>query len=153
MVRGKVAWLCALQTVLALGCGSGGVPQGHERGACYDNGTCEPGLTCASDLCVRLVVDGGPDTKPNSGTAGSGATGAAGAGGTGTGTGGTDIGGTGGSGTGGTDTGGTFAVAAHPPLPQIANLGGPVLSTPKVRPIFFAGETDQTEIMSFLFEV
>jgi hypothetical protein len=27
---------------------------GSEGGACYGNGTCDEGLTCASDLCVKL---------------------------------------------------------------------------------------------------
>jgi hypothetical protein len=35
---------------------------GEMRGACYGNKTCNEGLVCASDLCVRL--DGGaPDAK------------------------------------------------------------------------------------------
>jgi len=166
MVRGRVVWLSALVAVFALGCGgNSGVPQGHERGPCYDNGTCEPGLTCASDLCVNVVVDGGTGGSANPGTAGAGAKGGSSASGTGGsltgGSGGPGSGGTAGSatggagtgGTGGSGTGGTFAAAPHPALPQLANLGGPVLTTPKVRPIFFAGETNQAEIMSFLFEV
>jgi len=34
-----------------------GCPEGSERCPCYGNGTCDEGLTCASDLCVLL--DGG----------------------------------------------------------------------------------------------
>ncbi len=33
--------------------GRAGATDGHERGACYGNGTCDPGLVCYSDLCVR----------------------------------------------------------------------------------------------------
>lgn len=29
-------------------------PEGIERHACYANGTCNDGLMCLSDLCVRL---------------------------------------------------------------------------------------------------
>jgi hypothetical protein len=36
----------------AAGAGPGG-EAGTERGACYGNGTCNAGLTCLSDLCVR----------------------------------------------------------------------------------------------------
>lgn len=31
-----------------------GPPTGTERGPCYGNNTCNEGLTCASDLCVKL---------------------------------------------------------------------------------------------------
>jgi hypothetical protein len=167
MLRGRVAWLCALHA-LALGChgGGDGVPQGHERGVCYDNGTCEPGLTCLSDLCVTLVVDGGSDTAPSPGTAGSVGPGTAGAGGAISTGGNGGSGGSGGSagsdgaggaigtgGAGGSGTGGTFMEAPHPSLPQIADLGGPILTAPRIRPIFFAGDSDQTEIMMFLSQL
>jgi hypothetical protein len=33
--------------------GSAGAATGTERGACYGNGTCNAGLVCLSDLCVR----------------------------------------------------------------------------------------------------
>jgi hypothetical protein len=37
---------------------------GTERGACYANGTCNAGLTCLSDVCVRLTQpDGGVTDK------------------------------------------------------------------------------------------
>lgn len=55
--------------------------QGNEGQPCYPNHTCEPGLTCASNLCVNL----GDASSGGSGTGGSG---------------------TGGSGTGGSATGG-----------------------------------------------
>lgn len=44
----------ALLLVLA-GCGkdSAAAAQGAERGACYGNGTCNDGLVCLSNLCVR----------------------------------------------------------------------------------------------------
>ena len=34
---------------------------GSERGACYPNGTCDQGLRCLSDRCVRSGSDGGVD--------------------------------------------------------------------------------------------
>jgi hypothetical protein len=34
------------------GCGKGGAAAGTERGPCYGNGTCNPGLSCLSDVCV-----------------------------------------------------------------------------------------------------
>jgi hypothetical protein len=33
--------------------GPDGVADGHERGPCYGNGTCDQGLVCYSELCVR----------------------------------------------------------------------------------------------------
>jgi hypothetical protein len=46
------------------GCGSievnDDIPgQGEEGGACYPNGTCDQGLLCLSQLCVR-PIDAGP---------------------------------------------------------------------------------------------
>lgn len=108
-------------------------PAGSEGGACYGNGTCDPGLSCLSMLCVVSPAPGGTGGSGLGGTMGDAAassggtpgTGAApgnasggsnaalgGAGGTGnssgTGVGGGGIAGTGGSsGTGGGGTGGT----------------------------------------------
>jgi hypothetical protein len=50
-------------------CREGGGPgTGEERGPCFEDGSCDPGLSCVSDLCVRLgdddagpPLDGGPD--------------------------------------------------------------------------------------------
>jgi len=39
--------------VFFLGCGTSPVDVGSERGPCYGNGTCNAGLVCASNLCVR----------------------------------------------------------------------------------------------------
>jgi hypothetical protein len=121
--------------VLAFGCGGGsGSAQGSERGPCYPNATCDDGLSCLSDFCVRVSVDGG---------AGAGGRGAAG------GRGGVVGGGSGGAaGTGIVDAG--FDVAAHAPLPQLADLGGPVVATPRVLPIFYAGDPDTTALNGFL---
>jgi hypothetical protein len=86
--------------------GSPMMMMGGERQSCYPNGTCNAGLICLSDLCVR-PADGGIGGAGAVGAGGtSGATGAAGTTGT-TGTGGaTGVGGT--SGTGGaTGVGGT----------------------------------------------
>jgi len=89
--------------------GSGGTQQGGERQSCYPNGTCNAGLVCLSDLCVKPAA-GGQSGTGGSGGAGGGTGGsvagvggsAAGMGGVGPGTGGSATG-TGGSaaGTGG----------------------------------------------------
>ncbi len=52
----------------------GGCPAGNETCACFGNGTCLAGLTCASNLCVQLAGTGG-----TSGTSGGGTTGTGGA--------------------------------------------------------------------------
>jgi hypothetical protein len=143
MRRGWVAWLCASSVAGAIGCGGNGsgTPRGQERGPCLPDSSCAPGLTCLSDLCVRVV---GNDAGANPGTAGGGFLGGGGF------SGGAGSSGGGGSAGGG---GGTFPVAPHPPLPQLADIGGPVLTAPKLRPIFFGGDPDQAEIMSFLTEL
>ena len=59
-----VLWMCA--AALAVGAcdkssTSGAAAQGSERGDCYGNGTCDVGLTCLSNLCVRPpAADCGP---------------------------------------------------------------------------------------------
>jgi hypothetical protein len=48
--------LVGILVVAALaGCNSGGgeAKEGSERGPCYGNGTCNDGLVCLSELCVR----------------------------------------------------------------------------------------------------
>jgi hypothetical protein len=40
---------------------------GTERGPCYGNGTCNEGLTCASNVCVRLPEEERPANKLPSG--------------------------------------------------------------------------------------
>ena len=62
---------------IAAGCGGDLVAQGGERQPCYPNGTCNLGLTCASNVCVDLGGGGGMG-----GTNAGGAGGAAGTGGT-----------------------------------------------------------------------
>lgn len=42
---------------------------GSERGACYGNGTCDDGLSCLSDRCVRVEVGSGSGTTRGSGSA------------------------------------------------------------------------------------
>jgi hypothetical protein len=44
--------LAASVALLLASCEKSGGP-GKERGACYGNGTCDPGLVCMSELCVR----------------------------------------------------------------------------------------------------
>ena len=59
--------------------GTGGCAVGDETCACFPNKTCQTGLTCASDLCVRL---GGTGTGGSAGSGGSvGAGGSVGSGG------------------------------------------------------------------------
>jgi hypothetical protein len=107
----------------ALGCGRTrgaiGVPQGKERGACYPNGTCDTGLTCFSDRCVRYGDDGAappPDATPT-GTGGAVAGGQGGRVGTG------GRGGQSGGGAGG--TAGSDAAADGPPDVAGARDAGP----------------------------
>jgi hypothetical protein len=144
---GRTAWgLSTIFAAVVLGCGgSDGAAQGHERGACYPNSTCEAGLACLSNFCVRVDVDGA------SGASGSAGAGGSNDGGLNPGTAGGGLSGGGASGTGG--AGGKFNPAPHAPLPQVANLGGAVLSAPKLRPIFFTDDPDQADVMSFLSEL
>jgi hypothetical protein len=69
----------------ACGGGSSGPKAGDERGACYGNGSCNAGLTCASNVCVRIAGNGGTTgdagmtgTAGNGGSAAAGTTGAGG---------------------------------------------------------------------------
>jgi hypothetical protein len=77
--------------------------QGTERCPCYGNGTCNSGLTCASNTCVNLGGAGGASgSGGQGGTTGSGGSSRGGTAGTSTpGTGGTATGGSGGASTGG----------------------------------------------------
>jgi len=95
-------------------------PTGTERCPCRDDGSCDDGLACASDLCLvlpgggeggdRAVAGSGGAAGAADGTGASGASPIGGAAGSSGGTGGSISGGTGGSvsgGTGGSATGGT----------------------------------------------
>jgi hypothetical protein len=46
---------------------TGGIAEGEEGGPCFGNGTCNAGLVCASDLCVK-VPDAGTETDGGTGT-------------------------------------------------------------------------------------
>jgi hypothetical protein len=46
---------------------TGSAAAGTERGPCYGNGTCNEGLTCASNVCVRLPEEPPPARKLPSG--------------------------------------------------------------------------------------
>lgn len=46
------AWCAIAFGLLLASCEKSGGP-GKERGSCYGNGTCDPGLVCMSELCVR----------------------------------------------------------------------------------------------------
>ncbi len=50
--------------VFVPGCKTGSTGVGAERGACYPNGTCNAGLVCMSDLCVKNVVPGVENVVP-----------------------------------------------------------------------------------------
>jgi hypothetical protein len=51
-------------TITVASCNS----QGAEGQSCYPNGTCNAGLTCASDLCVNVGADGGDASTSDAGT-------------------------------------------------------------------------------------
>lgn len=81
--------LFVLSCETATGTGASPTPpaaaQGSEQGACYDDGTCNEGLTCASNLCVMVGGQGGTGGQGNAGgvagsTSGVGGVGAGGAG-------------------------------------------------------------------------
>jgi hypothetical protein len=132
-------WLACLVAVGSLGCGGDGAQPGTETGPCYPNATCNAGLTCLSERCVRVEVDGGGASGGGGGGA-AGATGSAGV-----------AGGRGGAG-GASGIAGSvgFQPAPHPRLPQVANLGGPVLASPRVQPVLYAADSDAAGIASFL---
>jgi len=97
----------------------GGCVVGNETCACYPNSTCQAGLTCASNLCVRVTSSGAGGSAGDTGSGG-----VIGSGG-GVGTGGT-LGTGGGVGTGGAiGTGGSIAPASN----QIVNGDFPTTST------------------------
>ena len=104
-MRSSRAWLLVIlvgATVPAAACGgSKSCAQGTEQCPCYGNGTCNPGLTCASNTCVSLGgaggASGGGGAIGGSNGGGSGGTSSAGAGGATGGSGGTSTGGSGGS--------------------------------------------------------
>jgi len=57
----------ALGCLVVLLCSCGEVsqenPEGSEGGACYKNGTCDPGLKCLSNTCVKVPDGGMPDMR------------------------------------------------------------------------------------------
>jgi len=101
-----LALIASIVIAAGSGCSRDPLAEGAEGQHCFRNGTCDTGLICLSDLCVR-PPDGGLGGR--GGTTGSGGAGAAGTGGTGGSIGGQQAGrggGTAGSGVGGA-TGGT----------------------------------------------
>jgi hypothetical protein len=96
---------------------------------------------------VRVVLpDAGPGDggAADDGAAGSAAGGAAG---------GASGGGVAGAPVPDAAAGGAFTPAAHPDLPQVGSLGGPVLAAPKVRPIVFADDASAMDIAAFMQEL
>ncbi len=94
---------------------------------------------CGALCLAALAACGGKGTTNTSGTTGGGST-----------TGGE----TGGAGTGGGGPGGaSFMPAPHPPLPQVLSFGGPVLKSPKVQPLVYAGDPNASDMASFLQEL
>lgn len=92
----RLGALLAVVSILAMGaaagCGSSSKSAGSEGGPCYGNGSCNSGLTCLSQLCVKATGTGGAAGNGSGGGAAAGATGAAGkegVGGSGGGAGGT----------------------------------------------------------------
>jgi alpha-tubulin suppressor-like RCC1 family protein len=71
MVRNVYVVLAILAAGL-LGCGGGAAepPIGQEKGHCYSNGTCNQGLSCFSNRCVRYRAVGGGDGGAPNGSAG-----------------------------------------------------------------------------------
>ncbi len=129
--RGLAALLAAV-ALGALGCGGGsGAKVGDETGACYPNNTCNGNLTCLSDRCVLVVVDAADSTST---VDAGGVTDAEGV---------PDAARDGGSTT-------QFQPAPHPRMPQVANLGGPVLNIPKVQPILYQVDSDGASVLDFL---
>jgi hypothetical protein len=111
-------------------------PAGSETCACYGNGTCNAGLTCASNLCVNFTGAGGTATTTgsggSSGTGQAGTTGAAGSattgsGGSPTGSGGSTMTGSGGSTTSG--SGGSVVTTGTGGSNVTTGAGGSVVTT------------------------
>lgn len=123
------AWfVVAGLSAVIVGCGGGrGAEAGSETGPCYPNTTCNAGLTCLSNLCVRVDLgnDAGADLAAGTG-------------------------GEGGSRLDAAPDAPPFQPAAHPRLPQVANRGGPVLERPKVLPIFYDVDSSAADIEAFL---
>jgi fibro-slime domain-containing protein len=106
-------WLVALAIAAftgTAGCGSSPSPQGGEQQHCYPNHSCNDGLVCLSDLCVRPTGGAGGAMGGRGGGAGGGAGTLGSAGSAGStarsGSGGSVGGAAGSSGSGGTATGG-----------------------------------------------
>ena len=60
--RLRLALMIAGIVLFAVGIAGCPSAAGGERQPCYGNGTCDEGLTCASDICVRIDGgDAGPD--------------------------------------------------------------------------------------------
>jgi hypothetical protein len=135
-VRNGLVALAALVAVTSVACGGAkDPPAGKEGGSCLPNGSCGAGLTCLSTYCVRVIVDAGGDggPPPSDGASVGDAT---------------------------KDTSvpevaidPNFTPAPHPDLPQVGTLGGPVLSTPKVRAILYTGDPHAADVDAFLREV
>jgi hypothetical protein len=145
--------------LLAAGCGAGG--GGSSSGGAGKSGAAGHGGATGE-------AGAGPSTGGSPGSGGSASGGATGTGGV-TGTGGANAtgGGTAGSGgaggrsaTGGVGgakggaggVGGAFQAASHPTLPQVVNLGGPILVAPKVLPILYASDSGSADVKAFLKE-
>jgi hypothetical protein len=141
---GPLALLLVLGALGALGCGGGGgEAPGTVRGACFPNDTCNAGLTCLSGFCVLVTADDGGGVDAGNG----------------------DVVRAGGDASQSPEAcdaahapdalapeAGSTAVP-HPRLPQVSNLGGPVLETPRVQPLYYAADTDVDDIQAFLREL
>ena len=144
--------MLGLGALLLGACGS----SGGENGT---GGTGPDGATGG----MQGQLDGGTGGASGGATGTGGTTGTGGKGG-GTGTGGAagnaggKGGGTGGAGGKGGSTGtggsaGAFVPAAHPPLPVVVDVGGPVIAAPKVQLIAYASDSGLKDVEAFLQEL
>ncbi len=133
---------CAIGCLSLVGCG-GGSSGGNTGGSAGSNHLGGAGGTVSSGqggTAGGISGTGGTSTGGSAGHGGAPGTGGAGG-----------IAGRGGSGGSG-GVGGAFQAAQHPALPQVVNLGGAVLTAPKVLPILYGSDKSSTDIKAFLAE-
>src|SRR5260221_13014806 len=66
--RPRTLLAALIGSLLACG-GERGATVGEETGNCYANGTCNQGLSCFSNRCVRFEADGSGDSSGGGGVA------------------------------------------------------------------------------------
>ncbi len=105
-----------------------------------------PGLAASVISLVAFGCGGSDSPAQSTGTSAGSTSGSASTGGEG------GSGGAGGASTGSTG-GSDFAVGPHAPAPQVVNLGGPVLKTPKIIAITYNEDANQAELDKFTTEL